>query len=149
MMRLIVTLNRFHSRIHHLQPIRHGIPNRCSTYRGTSSARSSKWVLLVIEKRYLKFCLSGLQVSLLWNAVLSRLLLRESFSFRTLAGTCLIATGASLIAIFGVVPEENHTLEELMDLFRRSGFVIYITLMSVAVVAVLAIVSRGSSAISC
>jgi uncharacterized membrane protein len=81
------------------------------------------------------------QVSLLWNAVLSRLLLRERFSVRTLAGTCLIATGASLIAIFGVVPEENHTLDELMTLFRRKGFVVYITLMSVAVVAVLAVVS--------
>lgn len=81
------------------------------------------------------------KVSLLWNAVLSRLLLRERFSIRTLAGTCLIATGASLIAIFGVVPEQNHTLEELMDLFRRKGFVVYITLMSVAVVGVLAVVS--------
>jgi hypothetical protein len=100
------------------------------------------------EKSYLKYCPSALQVSLLWNAVLSRLLLRESFSFRTLAGTCLIATGASLIAIFGVVPEENHTLEELMSLFRRGGFVIYITLMSVAVVAVLAIVSPVISVIA-
>jgi len=103
---------------------------------------------LQIEERYLKTCLSAPQVSLLWNAVLSRLLLRESFSFRTLAGTCLIATGASLIAIFGVVPEENHTLEELMSLFRRSGFVVYITLMSVAVVAVLAIVGLIDSSIA-
>jgi drug/metabolite transporter (DMT)-like permease len=83
------------------------------------------------------------QVSLLWNAVLSRLLLRERFSVRTLAGTCLIATGASLIAVFGVVPEENHTLEELMSLFRRKGFAVYIALMSIAVVVVLAVVSSA------
>ncbi|KAJ9091054.1 hypothetical protein QFC19_009291, partial [Naganishia cerealis] len=76
-------------------------------------------------------------VSLLWNAVLSRILLGEHFSPSTLAGTLLIALGASLIAIFGVVPEENHTLEELLELFRRKGFVVYISLMCVSVAAVL------------
>ena len=81
-------------------------------------------------------------VSLLWNAVLSRILLGEHFSRSTLAGTLLIALGASLIAIFGVVPEETHTLDELLRLFRRSGFVVYMTLMCVSVAAVLVIVSR-------
>lgn len=80
-------------------------------------------------------------VSLLWNAVLSRVLLGEHFSTSTLAGTLLIALGATLIAVFGVVPEENHTLEELLTLFRRSGFVAYITLMCVSVAGVLLLVS--------
>ncbi|KAJ9103938.1 hypothetical protein QFC21_002401 [Naganishia friedmannii] len=78
-------------------------------------------------------------VSLLWNAVLSRILLGEHFSPSTLAGTLLIALGASLIAIFGVVPEETHTLDELLQLFRRSGFVVYMTLMCVSVVTILVI----------
>lgn len=81
-------------------------------------------------------------VSLLWNALLSRILLGDLFSARTLAGTLLIAGGATLIAIFGVVPEQNHNLDELMALFRRPGFVAYITLMSVAVAAALVVVSQ-------
>lgn len=80
-------------------------------------------------------------VSLLWNAVLSRILLGDFFTTSTLLGTFLIALGATLIAIFGVVPEENHNLAELLQLFKRPGFVVYITLMSVAVSAVLVIVS--------
>lgn len=78
---------------------------------------------------------------------MSRILLRERFSARALGGTALIAIGASQIAIWGVVPEQNHTLEELLSLFRRDGFVIYISLTSAAVAAVLLVVSRacGSS----
>lgn len=80
-------------------------------------------------------------VSLLWNALLSRILLGDLFSATTLVGTLLIAGGATLIAIFGVVPEQNHNLDELLALFRRPGFVVYITLMSVAVAVVLVTVS--------
>jgi hypothetical protein len=86
-------------------------------------------------------------VSLLWNAVLSRILLGEHFSASTLAGTLLIALGATLIAVFGVVPEETHTIEELLTLFRRGPFVAYITLMCVAVAGVLLLVSQFLSLI--
>lgn len=83
------------------------------------------------------------QVSLLWNALLSRLLLRERFSTSTFLGTLLIATGASLIAIFGVVPESTHSLDELLELFARKGFAVYFSLMWAVVIGVLVVVSNG------
>lgn len=72
--------------------------------------------------------------------MLSRLLLGEHFSPSTLAGTLLIALGATLIAVFGVVPEETHTIDELLALFRRGPFVAYITLMCVMVAGILLLV---------
>jgi magnesium transporter len=60
-------------------------------------------------------------------------------------GTLLIAGGAVLVAIFGIVPEPTHSLEDLLELFARPPFVAYFTLLGVAVLACLAIVSRVHS----
>ncbi|KAG1749978.1 uncharacterized protein EDB91DRAFT_1334289 [Suillus paluster] len=60
-------------------------------------------------------------VSLLWNALFARLLLRP----RMLLGTALIAGGAALIAIFGIVPETTRSLDELMALFARPAFIFW------------------------
>lgn len=57
-------------------------------------------------------------------------------------GTLLIAGGAVLIAIFGIVPEPTHSLEDLLVLFSRPTFIAYFTLLGVAVLVCLAIVSR-------
>lgn len=56
-------------------------------------------------------------------------------------GTLLIATGATLIAVFGVVSEPNHSLDELLVLFARAGFVAYFVIIGVAVFGVLVVVS--------
>jgi len=56
-------------------------------------------------------------------------------------GTLLIAGGAVLIAIFGIVPEPSHSLEDLLVLFRRPTFVAYFSLLRFAVLVCLAIVS--------
>jgi hypothetical protein len=60
-------------------------------------------------------------VSLLWNAFFARLLLRP----RMLLGTALIASGAALIAIYGIVPETTRSLDELMALFARPAFIVW------------------------
>lgn len=60
-------------------------------------------------------------VSLLWNALFARLLLRP----RMLLGTALIAGGAALIAIYGIVPETTRSLNELMALFARPAFIVW------------------------
>lgn len=60
-------------------------------------------------------------VSLLWNAFFARLLLRP----RMLLGTALIAGGAALIAIYGIVPETTRGLDELMALFARPAFIVW------------------------
>ncbi len=56
-------------------------------------------------------------------------------------GTLLIAGGAVLIAIFGIVPEPTHSLEDLLVLLARPAFVAYFTLLGFAVLVCLAIVS--------
>ncbi|KAK7064236.1 hypothetical protein R3P38DRAFT_2823221 [Favolaschia claudopus] len=68
-------------------------------------------------------------VSLLWNAVFARLLLGDVFSPWMILGTLLIAGGAILIAIFGIVPEPTRSLEDLLELFRRPAFIVYFSLL--------------------
>ncbi|KAG2366519.1 hypothetical protein BDR07DRAFT_1274202 [Suillus spraguei] len=60
-------------------------------------------------------------VSLLWNALFAHLLLRP----RMLLGTALIACGAALIAVYGIVPETTRSLDELMALFARPAFIVW------------------------
>ncbi|TCD71539.1 hypothetical protein EIP91_008920 [Steccherinum ochraceum] len=76
-------------------------------------------------------------VSLLWNAFFARMLLGDAFSVWMVLGTILIAGGAVLIAVFGVVPEPTHSLEDLLILFGRPAFVVYFSLLGVFVVACL------------
>ncbi|KAF9015156.1 hypothetical protein BDQ17DRAFT_22534 [Cyathus striatus] len=64
-------------------------------------------------------------VSLLWNAFFARLILGDVFSPWMLLGTILIAGGAVLIAVFGIVPEQTRSLEDLLALFRRPAFIAY------------------------
>ncbi|KAK7058964.1 hypothetical protein VNI00_001588 [Paramarasmius palmivorus] len=78
-------------------------------------------------------------VSLLWNAFFARILLGDVFSAWMVLGTLFIAGGAVLIAIFGIVPEPTRSLEDLLELFRRSTFVIYFSLLGVFVIISLAI----------
>ena len=80
-------------------------------------------------------------VSLLWNAVFARILLGDVFTSLMAIGTLLIAAGAVLIAVFGVVQEANHSLEELLELLRRPAFVVYFSLLTFAVLVVIVSVS--------
>ena len=56
-------------------------------------------------------------------------------------GTILIAGGAVLIAIFGIVPEPTRSLEDLLVLFNRPAFVIYFTLLGFSLGVALLVVS--------
>ncbi|RDX55843.1 hypothetical protein OH76DRAFT_1396195 [Lentinus brumalis] len=72
-------------------------------------------------------------VSLLWNAFFARLLLGDVFSPWMVLGTLLIAGGAVLIAVFGIVPEPTRSLEDLLRLFNRPAFVAYFSLLGFVV----------------
>ncbi|KAI0801246.1 hypothetical protein C8Q74DRAFT_478506 [Fomes fomentarius] len=72
-------------------------------------------------------------VSLLWNAFFARLLLGDVFSPWMVLGTLLIAGGAVLIAVFGIVPEPTHSLEDLLLLFNRPAFIAYFSLLGFVV----------------
>ncbi|KAF5355626.1 hypothetical protein D9756_003769 [Leucocoprinus leucothites] len=82
-------------------------------------------------------------VSLLWNAFFARLLLGDVFSPWMVIGTILIAGGAVLIAIFGIVPEPTHSLDDLLELFRRPTFIIYFSLLGMVVFLCLATTHIG------
>ncbi|GAA5944628.1 hypothetical protein JCM10213_008090 [Rhodosporidiobolus nylandii] len=77
-------------------------------------------------------------VSLLWNALFARVILGDEFSVTLVAGTILIAGGAVLIGIFGVVPEQTHTLPELVALYRRAPFVLFVSLLAFSLLLILA-----------
>ncbi|KAH9937702.1 uncharacterized protein B0H18DRAFT_1091789 [Fomitopsis serialis] len=78
-------------------------------------------------------------VSLLWNAFFARILLGDVFSIWMLLGTLLIAGGAVLIAIYGIVPEPTHSLEDLLMLFNRPVFIVYFSLLGMITVVSLAV----------
>jgi magnesium transporter len=84
-------------------------------------------------------------VSLLWNAFFACVILGNSFSPWLILGTLLIAGGAVLIALFGVVPEPTHSLEDLLMLFHRSTFVVYFSLLGAAVVVCLVMVRHTNN----
>lgn len=56
-------------------------------------------------------------------------------------GTLLIAGGAVLIGVYGIVPEPTRSLEDLLALFRRPTFVAYFSLLGMVVFVLLIIVS--------
>jgi uncharacterized membrane protein len=78
-------------------------------------------------------------ISLLWNSLLAHVILGEGFTHAMMLGTVFIATGAVLIAIFGVVPDGNHTLDELLALWARGPFLVFFTVVCVLVVATLGV----------
>ena len=83
-------------------------------------------------------------VSLLWNAFFARILLGDVFSPWMLLGTLLIAGGAVLIAVFGIVPDPTRSLEDLLHLFNRPTFIAYFSLLGFAVFVWLAVVRNIS-----
>lgn len=62
-----------------------------------------------------------------------------------LLGTVFIAGGAVLIAVFGIVPEPTHSLEDLLHLFRRPAFIAFFSLLGIALLVCLIIVSRNEA----
>lgn len=79
-------------------------------------------------------------VSLLWNAFFAWFILGDVFSPWLVLGTLLIAAGAILIALFGIVPEQTRSLEDLLELFRRPAFIAYFSVLAAVVVICLALV---------
>lgn len=54
-------------------------------------------------------------------------------------GTGLIAFGALLVGFFGVIREPNHSLSDLILLYRKPGFIIYFTILETFIVATMLI----------
>lgn len=80
-------------------------------------------------------------VSLIYNALLARLILGDTFGKGAIGGTGLVAVGAVLIAVFGVVQEREHSLDELLRLFQRPAFVAFFSIEGAVIVVALVTVS--------
>ncbi|KAM0712405.1 hypothetical protein Q7P37_011501 [Cladosporium fusiforme] len=82
--------------------------------------------------------LSTLQASgLVFNSIMASLILKEAWTWRTLAGTTLVAGGAVLISLFSALPEPSHNLEQLLRLLWFPSFLVWFILSLVFVVGVL------------
>ena len=86
--------------------------------------------------------LAPLQASgLIFNAVLASLILGEEFTRLSLVGTVLVSVGAGLIAGFGALEERSHNLGELLVMFERVPFVVWMGIQ-LWIVLVILVVSR-------
>ena len=86
--------------------------------------------------------LAPLQASgLIFNAALASLMLAEAFTRLSFVGTVLVSVGAGLIAGFGALEEPSHNLRELLVMFERVPFMIWMGVQFGIVVLIL-IVSR-------
>ncbi|ORX93390.1 hypothetical protein K493DRAFT_375270 [Basidiobolus meristosporus CBS 931.73] len=68
-------------------------------------------------------------ITLITNAICAKLILGDSFPMQSILATGLIVLGAVTIALFGTVLEPNHSLDDLIFLYQRQPFIIYITVV--------------------
>ncbi|KAI8638163.1 hypothetical protein BD408DRAFT_423432 [Parasitella parasitica] len=76
-------------------------------------------------------------MNLVFNAFAANIVLGDPLSKQSIFGTALIALGALLVGLFGVIPEPNHSLEDLIQLYRKSGFIIYFTILETVIVTLM------------
>ena len=62
-----------------------------------------------------------------------------------MVGTGLVAAGAVLIAVFGVVDEREHSLDEVLRLFGRKAFVVFFSIEGFVIIVTLVTVSFDST----
>ncbi|KAF2422094.1 hypothetical protein EJ08DRAFT_664998 [Tothia fuscella] len=70
--------------------------------------------------------ITNIQSGLVFNTICATIILGEPFTRYSIIGTCLVATGAVLIGIFGSVTEPSHNLDQLLYLLSRSQFLIWL-----------------------
>lgn len=83
---------------------------------------------------------------LVYNAILASLLLGEPFTYLSMAGTILVAIGATLIALFGAISEPSHSLAQLLNLFaapRFLGWMSFQLVLALAIILAVSLVSRS------
>ncbi|KAI9492726.1 hypothetical protein BDB00DRAFT_826934 [Zychaea mexicana] len=68
-------------------------------------------------------------MNLVFNAIAARLVLGDPFTRLSLWGTLLISIGALLVGMFGAIQEPNHSLEDLIELYRKPAFIVYFSIL--------------------
>ncbi|CAG8503917.1 11729_t:CDS:2 [Diversispora eburnea] len=72
-------------------------------------------------------------VTLIFNALFAKLLL----------GTIFIIIGAIMIALFGMVKAPSHSLDDLIELYKRPTFIAYFSIIEIIVFVLLFVSKRG------
>jgi magnesium transporter len=86
--------------------------------------------------------LAPLQASgLIFNAVLASVVLGEGFTRLSFMGTVLVSLGAGLIAGFGALEEPSHNLGELVVMFERAAFLVWMG-VQLGIVVLILVLSR-------
>ncbi|CAG8535990.1 7945_t:CDS:2 [Dentiscutata heterogama] len=82
-------------------------------------------------------------VTLIFNAFFAQLLLGDVFSRQSVIGTFFILIGAVMIAFFGVVKAQNHSLNDLIELYKRPAFIAYFSTIEFILIVVLIAAKYG------
>ncbi|CAG8688441.1 4162_t:CDS:2 [Dentiscutata erythropus] len=82
-------------------------------------------------------------VTLIFNAFFAQLLLGDVFSRQSVIGTLFILIGAVMIAFFGVVKAQNHSLNDLIELYKRPAFIAYFSTIEFILIVVLIAAKYG------
>ncbi|KAL9541086.1 hypothetical protein MBANPS3_009317 [Mucor bainieri] len=80
-------------------------------------------------------------MNLVFNAFAANIVLGDPLSKQSILGTAFIALGALLVGFFGVIPEPNHSLGDLIQLYKKPGFIVYFTILE-SVIAALMLVTH-------
>ncbi|KAJ9068997.1 hypothetical protein DSO57_1022985 [Entomophthora muscae] len=72
--------------------------------------------------------------SLVCNALFARLLLKDTWSWQAGVGTLIILLGATVVGIFGSLPESERSLDDLLVLYSRPQFILYFAIQNVFII---------------
>ncbi|CAO3650591.1 unnamed protein product [Cunninghamella echinulata] len=73
-------------------------------------------------------------MGLVFNAIAARIVLGDPFTKRSIIGTFLIVVGALLVGLFGIIPEPDHDIEDLIRLYKRPAFIAYFSVLETFIV---------------
>ncbi|CAO3649254.1 unnamed protein product [Mucor hiemalis] len=74
-------------------------------------------------------------LGLVFNAIAAKIVLGDPFKKKTVIGTLLIVVGALLVGLFGVIPEPDHDIDDLIRLYRKPAFIAYFSILEFVIIS--------------
>ncbi|KAI7884735.1 uncharacterized protein EV154DRAFT_522077 [Mucor mucedo] len=74
-------------------------------------------------------------MGLVFNAIAAKIVLGDPFLKKTVIGTFLIVVGALLVGLFGVIPEPDHDIDDLIRLYKKPAFIAYFSILEFVIVS--------------
>ncbi|KAI9486586.1 MAG: magnesium transporter NIPA-domain-containing protein [Benjaminiella poitrasii] len=78
-------------------------------------------------------------MNLVMNAFAANIVLGDPFTRTNILGTGFIVVGALLVGFFGVIPEPHHSLNDLIELYKKSSFIAYFSILEILIVTLIII----------